>query len=253
MFAAEERDQVRARLLRIAGSDPDVTGAAITGSHAGGEADQWSDIDLAFGVRGPLGEALERWTGWLYEDFGAVHHWDLPSGPAVYRVFLLPGWLEADIAFTPAHQFGPLGPLWRTVFGDIAPVEPTAPPTVDDLAGRAWHHVLHARVSIERHRLWQAQYWVGAARGQVVSLACLRLGYPTAHARGAHLLPPEVTAPLEETLVRVLTEGELRRALAAVVAALAAELERGRPGLAARLGPMLPELAGTAGTRIPDM
>jgi len=102
VFAVAERDRVRERLLEIAGGDAAVVDAAVTGSHASGGGDRWSDVDLAIAVRGEMGPALERWTGLLYREFAAVHHWDLPVGSTVYRVFLLPGWLEVDIAFTPA-------------------------------------------------------------------------------------------------------------------------------------------------------
>lgn len=243
MFSAQDRDAVRERLLELAAADPGVPGAAITGSHATGAADRWSDIDLALAVDGPLDAAMRRWTRHLYDDFGALHHWDLPSGPSVYRVFLLPGCLEVDLAFTPAPEFGPRGPHWRTVFGTAAPPAPAPHTGPDDLAGRAWHHVLHARMSIERRRWWQAEHWISAVRDEVIALACLRLGHPTAYAKGAHLLPVEVVGTLEPSLVRALDEVELRRALGAATAALAAELNRTDAQLAARLAATLAELS----------
>jgi hypothetical protein len=241
MFAVE-REEVRRRLLALAEADECVVAAAITGSHATGAGDEWSDIDLAFGIRGDLPAALEHWTELLYRDFGALHHWDLPAGSTVYRVFLLPGWLEVDIAFTPAAEFGPLGPNWRTVFGQTVELAPAAPPRPDDLAGLAWHHVLHARACIERGKPWQAEYWISGVREQVLALACLRLGHATRYAKGADLLPPELTTPLEGTLVRSLDEAELSRALAVAAAALMAELETTDATLAARLRPLLEEL-----------
>lgn len=244
VFDAGERERVRERLLLLAGVDPAVVGAAMTGSEAVGAADRWSDLDLAFAVDGEPGPVLERWTATLYEDFSARHHWDLPSGSTIYRVFLLPGWLEIDIAFTPAGEFGPLGPAWRTVFGPTVPLRQGDPPGHDHLVGLAWHHALHARTSIERSRYWQAEYWISAVRDQVIALACLRLGHPTAHAKGAHLLPQNLTAELHQTLIRSLDDTELRRALAAVLTALARELERTDRALSARLEPMLAELAG---------
>ena len=96
MFDVDHREQVRAQLLRLAEADPDVAGAAITGSAAVGGGDRWSDIDLAFAINGELGPALARWTETLYREFAAQHHWDLPSGSTTYRVFLLPGWLEVE-------------------------------------------------------------------------------------------------------------------------------------------------------------
>jgi hypothetical protein len=248
MFAVEEQDEVRQRLLALAEADECVVAAAITGSYAVGVGDEWSDVDLAFGIRGDLPAALEHWTELLYRDFAALHHWDLPSGSTVYRVFLLPRWLEVDIAFTPAAEFGPLGPNWHTVFGETVERAPADPPRRDDLAGLAWHHVLHARACIGRGKPWQAEYWISGVREQVLALACLRLGYTTRYAKGADLLPPQLTAPLEETLVRSLDEAELRRALAAAAAALIAELERSDAALAARLRPLLEELTAADAT-----
>jgi Nucleotidyltransferase domain len=242
MFSVEERDRVRKRLLELAEEDVSVVGAAFTGSYAAGAGDEWSDIDLAFAVSGELRPALEHWTELLYRDFAALHHWDLPFASSVYRVFLLPGCLEVDIAFTPAADFGPRGPQWRTVFGETTGLAPGAPPSRDHLAGLAWHHVLHARACIERGKRWQAEYWTSGVRDQVLALACLRLGHETGYANGAHLLPPELTTPLEATLVRSLDEAELRRALAAAADALVGELERTEPKLAARLRPALVEL-----------
>jgi predicted nucleotidyltransferase len=244
MFPIRERDRVRKRLLELAEADPGVVAAAVTGSHAVGGGDEWSDIDLALAIDDELPEALQRWTELLYADFGALHHWDLPWGSIVYRVFLLPGGLEVDIAFTPAAQFGPRGPNWQTAFGETVQLAPDAPPRRDDLVGHAWHHVLHARACIERGKPWQAEYWISGIRDQVLALGCLRLGYPTGHAKGADLLPPELTASLVPTLVCSLGEAELRRALAAAAVALAAELEQTDAVLAARLRPMLVELTG---------
>jgi hypothetical protein len=95
---------------------------------------------------------------------------------------------------------------------------------------------------IERGRRWQAEHWISAMRDHVIALACLRLGYPAHYAKGAHLLPDDLTAPLETTLVRSLTEPEPRRALAATINLAADEVHRSDPPLAARLRPMLAEL-----------
>jgi len=242
MFTPDERDRVRDRLLLLARSDAGLSGAAITGSGAAGTADAWSDIDLAFGVPGDLAPVIERWTGILADEFAAVHHWDLPFESSVYRVFLLPGWLEVDIGFVPASAFRPRGPQWGLAFGEALDALPGSSPPTGELAGRAWHHALHAQVAIERDRRWQAEHWIGALRAQVIALACLRYGFEPSYAKGAHLLPPELTGPLEGTLVRSLDEAELRRTLGAAVTALAEELGRSDPALAAKLAPMLRSL-----------
>lgn len=230
---------MRTRLLGLAEGDPAVVGAAVTGSQAVDDGDRWSDVDLVFGVEGPLAPAMRRWTDLIHQDFAAIHHWDLPAGSAVYRVFLLPGGLEVDIGFVPAAEFGPHGASWRTVFGDPVPAKDVGSPSLRELSGLAWHHALHARVCIRRRRWWQAEQWIGALRGHILALACRRLGLPTGYAKGAHLLPADVTAPLHATLVRVLDEAELGRALDAATSALLAELGLVDPALADRLAPVL--------------
>ncbi|HEY6104115.1 MAG TPA: hypothetical protein VI007_12915 [bacterium] len=242
MFTAEERDDTRERLLGLARMDADVGAAAVTGSYASGGGDRWSDIDLAFAIRGELEPAMQHWTDTLYQQFAALHHWDLPFASSIYRVFLLPRGLEVDIAFTPASDFGPRGPNWRTVFGETVELTPGPPPARDEFVGLAWHHVLHARACIDRRKPWQAEFLISGARHYVLALACLRHGVSTRHGKGDDFLPREMTAPLEATLVRSMEEAELRRALEEVTSALTAELERTDPALAARLRPVLSEI-----------
>jgi hypothetical protein len=243
MFSMEERDRVREQLLSLAEADDSIVGAAFTGSQAVGDSDRWSDIDLVLAVRGELTPVLDRWTRWLYGELGAQHHWDLPTGAGIIRVFLLPGWLEIDLTFAPQDEFGPRGPQWRTVFGQPRSGAPSPAPDPRYLTGLIWHHALHARVCIERGRWWQAEHWISASRDHVITLACIRLGYPAHYAKGAHLLPDDLMAPLETTLIRSVTEPELRRALAATINLAADELQRSDPQLAARLRPMLAELS----------
>lgn len=82
MLSAEERDRVQERLLSLARTDAAVAGAALTGSHAVGENDRWSDIDLVLSIRDDPAAVLDSWTARLYDEFGALHHWDLSTGPA---------------------------------------------------------------------------------------------------------------------------------------------------------------------------
>jgi hypothetical protein len=244
VFTVADRQRVRDLLLARARADEDVVGAAYTGSLATGDEDRWSDTDLVLAVRGDdVTETLERWTRWCYAEFDARHHWDLPVPPAVVRVFLLPGWLELDVTFAPESDFGPRGPQWQTLFGRTRPLRPFAPPAdAHTQIGLLWHHALHARICIERGRWWQAQHWIAEMRAHVVELACARLGHPTSHAKGAHLLPEELTARLATTLVAELTAPELNRALGRALAVATDELRHSAPELGARLGPMLAEL-----------
>lgn len=243
MFTVEERDRLRERLVARAEADGAVVGAAFTGSYAAGAGDRWSDTDLVLAVRGDLAAVLALWTDWLHGELGALHHWDLPVGAGTVRVFLLPGWLEADITFAPEAEFGPRGPNWRLLFGRSQPLRPYGEPDPGTLTGLLWHHALHVRVCLARGHLWQAEHWIGAMREHILTLACLRLKLPTAHAKGAHLLPGDLTARLAATLVRDLAPAELRRALRATLDAATAEIAHADPATAARLAPLLAELA----------
>jgi hypothetical protein len=247
VFTPSRRDDVRRQLFELASRDPQIPAAANTGSYAVDASDEFSDIDLALAITGDLSAALARWTSLLYRDFGAVHHWDLPVGATVYRVFLLSDGLELDIAFVPAADFGPRGPKWRLVFGVPEVTEHRPNPGASDadryreLVGLAWHHVLHVRACIARAKYWEAEWLIAGIREQVLALSCLRLGYPNSYARGVDQLPAALSDPLRDSLVRTLEPDELRRALRVVVAALLAEVDRTDPELAGSLGPILDE------------
>jgi predicted nucleotidyltransferase len=132
MFTVDRREAVRTTLLARAREDPRVVGAAITGSAASDAEDRWSDIDLFFGVAdgAAVADVLGDWSDLVYGELGALHHFDLHSGLATYRAFLLADRLEVDLAFTPAARFGPLGAgAFRVVFGAPADRPAARPPT----------------------------------------------------------------------------------------------------------------------------
>ncbi|MDX6346639.1 MAG: hypothetical protein QOF84_1429 [Streptomyces sp.] len=237
MFTVDQRQCVRAQLTARARHDPRITAAALTGSAARDAEDRWSDVDLFLGVADGVAvpDVLADWTAYAYAELGALHHFDLRAGPATYRAFLLADLLEIDLGLTPAAVFGPLGDgEFRVLFGEaVARVPGAADP--DHLIGLAWHHILHARTSIARGAPWQAEHWISALRDHTLALACLRLGLPAAHAKGADRLPPEVTAPLREVLVRSLDTAELSRALRAATRAFLRELRETDAEAAERL------------------
>ncbi len=243
MFTPQHRDDVRHHVLELAKADPRVTGGALTGSTAFSSGDAWSDIDVAFGIVDgvSLENVLDDWTAALDQAFGVLDYFDLPSGPSIYRVFLLSSGLEVDVAVTPAQKFGPRGPNFRALFGSHQKSEPAPSADARYLIGLAWHHVYHARSCIERHKPWQAEYWISELRDHILALACLRLGESSVHGRGIDRLPAAVTNPLADALVRSLDAPELRRALAVVTRCLINELEAWDAALCARLKPLLQE------------
>jgi hypothetical protein len=225
VFTPEERDRVRDRVLELAASDPRAVAGAVVGGQAHGKGDRWSDIDLTFGVADgiPLEEVLEDWTRVLVDEFDAVRLVDVPYGPSIYRVFLLPGWLQVDLSFTPAAEFGATGPRFELLFGEAVERDFDPEPEPRDLFGWAVHHAVRARFSIERGRFWQAEYWIGALRHEALFLACVTHGLEGRYARGFDALPPDVLEPFHGALVRSLDRAELLRALDAAVTGLLAE------------------------------
>ena len=237
MFSPDERAFLRAELLRRAEADARISGAAITGSAAEDREDRWSDIDLAFGVVDGAGleAVLADWTAAMYAEHGAVHHVDVRAGAWIYRVFLLAGTLQVDLAFAPSAEFGPLAPSFRLVFGAAREERAMPAPAAGDLAGFGWLYALHARSCLERGRWWQAEYMISGVRDHALALACLRLGLPTVHGRGFDQLPAEVKAKLESSLVARLDAGILWPAFRAAMAGLSDEIRLADAALGERL------------------
>lgn len=244
MFSVDDREALNFALLERAAADPRITSIAVTGSAAVGQQDRYSDIDLAFAVDNTdhVSAAIADFTAFTY-DRGALHHHDVPAGPWIYRVFFLPGALQVDLAFVAQAHFRPLGPAFKLVAGTAGDPQSFPSPTATDLIGLAWLHALHARTSILRGKLWQAEYMISAVRDHVLALACLRHNLPTAHARGFHLLPDYVTAPLTESLIARLDLTELRRAFTVVLQGFHAELTLSDPVLSARIAGEIQSLA----------
>ena len=242
MFSPDDRDRVKDELVSRARGDPRIDGAAFTGSSAAGHEDQWSDIDLALSVAADREETMADWTAWMYDTHDAAHHLDVAHGDAVYRVFLLSSSLQVDLSFWPHRQLRPIGPAFRLLFGEAGSPSPSAAPKPSKLIGLGWLYALHARSSIARGRVWQAEYMISGARDHVLALACLRRGLPAAQGRGMDELPQEVTARLAPALVQSLEVPELLRAFAVLVDALLREAEESDPSLGQRLATPLSEL-----------
>jgi hypothetical protein len=224
MFTLEYRARVREELIEKARNDPRIGSAAAVGGSAEGQGDQWSDLDLTFGVAGSArDEVLADWTEDLRSRYDAITLFDLLFLSSIYRVFLFPGSLQVDLSFTPASDFGALGPRFALLFGATA--ERSAPPPASprNEFGLGAHHVVRARYCIDRWRLWQAEYWTSLARDHALTLACRRLGLPADYGRGFDGLPVKLRAKGEHALVRSLNREELLRALRASAELLLAE------------------------------
>jgi hypothetical protein len=215
MFTPEERDRVERQVLDWAHTDSRVVAGAVVGSRAYHPGDRFSDLDLSFGVQAgcPISEVLDDWSQRLVEHYRAVHLFDLPSGAALYRVFLLPGCLQLDLSFAPASAFGALGPQFRLLFGTAIEQAPPATPDVRQLFGYGVHHAVRARICVERQRYWHAEYWISGVRDYALTMACVRLGLVAHFGRGFDGLPDAILTAAAGALVRSIERGALLNAL----------------------------------------
>jgi hypothetical protein len=244
VFTPEERARLRFDLIEYAARDSRISGAAITGSGATEQEDQWSDIDLAFGVvdAAELLSVISDWTARMYDRYLALHHLDVKSGAWIYRVFLLPSTLQVDLAFAPGAEFRALAPTFRLMSGRANEPRHAPPPQPLEIIGLGWLYALHARSCIARQKLWQAEYMISGIRDQVLALACIRHDLPAVHGRGIDQLPRGVTAQLESSLVRQLNVIELLRAFRVAMAGLLSEIQSADSELAGRLQEALTHL-----------
>lgn len=242
LFTAEDRERLRTELVAAAEQDSRISGAAHLGSGATGVLDRWSDIDLALCLAhdADANEVISDWTGRFYREYAAAAHHDIRFGSIVYRVFLLKSTLQVDVSFWAAGDFAPLGPAFKLIFGHANPGRPIAGGAIaGDLIGMGWLYALHARSSLARRRLWQAEYMVSGMRDNVLALACLRHGLPAQQGRGMDDLPPQLVSSQAECLVRSLDATEIQRALGATINAFMNEIEYADEKLAKSLaGPL---------------
>jgi predicted nucleotidyltransferase len=243
IFTPEERTRLREELITAARADPQIIGAAITGSASVGREDRWSDIDLALCLApdADANQVIANWTERMYKDHNALEHLDVWRGTTLFRVFLLTNTLQVDLAFWSATEFGATGPTFRLVFGN-ANERPQVSSTATNFIGYAWVYALHVRSSLARGKVWQAEFMLSAMRDNTLALVCLRQGLPTHEARGIDALPPEITAPFAETLVRSLEVAEIKRTFTKLTDILLREIERVDTALAKRLSVVLKEL-----------
>ncbi|MEL6866843.1 MAG: nucleotidyltransferase domain-containing protein [Bacteroidota bacterium] len=247
MYSLQDRQSVQDYILSLARTDERVTDAAIVGSEAIGANDQWSDIDLTFGLKEEvaISTILADWTQKIQEQYQAAHLFDLPWGQSIYRVFLLPNCLQVDISFTPSSGFGSTTPNFKLLFGEAKPRAPKTAPAAQEVLGYAVHHALRARFSLERQRYWQAEYWLSACRDYALKLACLNHQCNPFDARGYDDLPKEVTKLFLDSLSVQLTDHHLREALKVVVSGLL-KIARESTGIDLRVEPQLRWIAQLA-------
>jgi len=214
-FSLSYRDNISTKVLAWAQADSRISAAAIVGSLAQGPGDRWSDLDLTFAVLSgaSLTDVLRDWTTKLASEEEAAMLFDVAWGESIYRVFLLPGFLQLDLSFTPEHAFAQQGQHFKLLFGTASQAPPATKPQAQSLLGYAVHHLLRARICIERGRTHQAEYWLHSGRDYALSLACVLAELPSAYGRGFDQLPYKVSSMISESLALSLDQSALMAAL----------------------------------------
>ena len=245
MFTIAQRDRVRELLLDMARNDSRLSAGAFVGSTASGP-DRWSDLDLAFGINrnSSIDQILTDWTVRLEGEYDAVKLFDLPVSSSVYRVFLFPSNLQVDVSFTPEADFGPRGPEFKMLFGKAAKEHKVSSFSPEHTFGLAVHHLVRARICLERGKAWQAEYWIGAARDYALTLACHNRGLKIAYGGGFDDLPGEVLRKFRSTFPNPLNHEQLLEALRRTIDGLLDNSQEVRD-MASRLEPQLRQLALT--------
>lgn len=232
-----ERQTAIDQLVALLTADDRIVAVVLVGSAAGGKTDQWSDVDLEVAVDGSADTSAVAadWVTRMYAEFELAHHFEVSFGATLVRGFLLTGLLEVDLSFESVDELSVWEParlLFDRAGAGVAALRRPAtweaqPP---DLAGG----VLPATRSESG-----AQPRVAAPRG-LRGLLRLRRRSPT-----------DERAPLEGSLVGSLAEEELIAAIESATGGYLAELRRGDPALAARLGPPLLEMVAAVRDRRP--
>lgn len=218
MFTERQRDVTRDGILEIAKKDGRLVSCAFVGSTAEG-TDRWSDLDLTFGVgtEHDVSDVLNDWTSIMKHEFSAVQLFDVQSNSTTYRVFLLPDNLQVDLSFTPESDFGAIGPRFKLLYGKAIEKRWPEAPTPSSLFGLAAHHLVRARICVERGKLWQAEYWISSARDQALAIACMANGLTPYHGRGYDQLPGNILDAFKGSFVSSLDRESLLSALRNVV------------------------------------
>ena len=240
IFTPEEREQLRDELISAARKDPNLCGAAHTGSAATGRLDHWSDIDLALCLKPTASyeQLVAAWTERLYQH-GAVAHMDVMRGATLFRVFLLKNTLQVDIAFWRAEEFGAMGPNFRLIFGEAKPPQAAGQPNPEALIGMAWLYALHVRSSLARGRILQTDYMLSGMRNHVFELMCLRCGVIAQQGRGLDDLPGAERGIAAACIPRSLEPVELKKAFQITMQVLIVEIGHVNADLGTRVsGPL---------------
>jgi len=173
MFTPAYRKIIRDKIIQKIKDDENITSAAVIGSYARNEVDDYSDIDLTFGISKEVSQRniLTRYKTFIQTEFDGVFLFDLQQDETVYGVFLLPGCLQVDLSFTPQASFGPRAHPFVLLFGNQQAYKTASPhEPIEDKFGLIVHHLLRTKVCIERNQFDKAQEWLVQSEKHLLEL-----------------------------------------------------------------------------------
>lgn len=145
---------------------------------------------------------------------------------------LLPAETKAafENAFAATLDKNELSRALEVIAGNIegsVQIQPSALPELveaDRGIGVAWLYALHARSSIWRKKIWQAEYMVRGMRDYTLGLACLRSGDKPGSLLHPELLSRQIDSRFRNTRLRALNLEELVRAFRLLTQCLNSEI-----------------------------
>lgn len=172
MFTEKYRESVRNEIINQVRTDPQIFSAASIGSYARNEVDQYSDIDLTFGMAESLevNSKLNEYKGYIKKAFRGEFLFQLKQDFTLYGVFILPGCLQVDLSFTPQNEFGPKAYPFNIIFGTHTGEKSKSPhdPILEKF-GLIVHHILRTKVCMERGQLEKSRHWLKEANKHMSS------------------------------------------------------------------------------------
>ncbi len=230
MFTVQFREEVREKIISKAKSDSRIVSAAVIGSYTQGTVDRWSDIDLTFGVDEAftITSLLSLWTDYVVKELAAIVLFDVQVGNTTYRVFILPGCLQVDLSFSPATEFGAMGPHFKLLYdrqnkkphGKQSEKPQTKQQPIQEMFGYMVHHILRARFCAERKKLRQAEFWISETRNYALKLACISRGLNADYGRGFDDLPNDILSSFKDAYVKELSKNEILRVIKVLITGL---------------------------------
>lgn len=204
------------RFYDLCQADPRILAAVLSGSHARGAADEWSDLDVGVVVADDAYDAFAAGRDTFLRQLGEpLFTEDFDHSGIVF--FVLADGTEGELTYARAGDFvEPYGP-WRGLLdkaGVLAQVKPRPPASAAERRETLrrqitwfWHDLSHFITAVARGQLWWAAGQLDVLRRICLNLARLSHDFNDGEVgddpafKIDKQLPAAALAPLRETFV----------------------------------------------------